>query len=94
MSAAGEEKDACIVTNCYRWVPTTDASWLTVSRKDQVTLHLVSKPAAEGEGIRSAKVTITDSNDDLQKTTFTVMDKDGFLSGYDYGYGDTDPWDE
>ncbi len=94
MSAAGEEKNAYIVTNCYKWTPTTDASWLKVSRKDQVTLHLVSQAAAAGEGPRSAKVTITDSNDELQSTTFTVMDKQGQLSGYDYGYGDSTPWDD
>jgi hypothetical protein len=93
MSAAGEEKDAFIVTNCYKWVPTTDATWLTVSRKDQVTLHLVSQPAADGADLRRAKVTITDSNDETQSTTFTVMDKGGLLSGYDYDYEDTTPWD-
>ena len=94
MSAAGEEKDAYIVTNCYKWVPASDASWLTVSRKDQVTLHLVSQPAAAGEGPRSARVTITGSNDESQSTTFTVMDKQGQLSGTDYGYEDTTVWDD
>lgn len=94
MSAAGEEKDAYIVTNCYKWVPASDASWLTVSRKDQVTLHLVSQPAAAGEGPRSARVTITDSNDESQSTTFTVMDKQGQLSGTDYGYEDATVWDD
>ena len=94
MSAAGEEKDAYIVTNCYKWVPETDASWLSVSRKDQVTLHLASRPAAAGEGPRSARVTISDSNDASQSTTFTVMDRQGLLSGYDYDYEDTTPWDD
>ena len=81
MSSAGEEKDAYILTNCYKWIPTTDASWLTVSRKDQVTLHLVSKPAATGEGIRSARVTLTDANDDSKSITFTVRDKAGTTPG-------------
>lgn len=94
MSAVGEERDAYIVTNCYKWVPETDASWLSVSRKDQVTLHLVSRPAAAGEGPRSARVTISDSNDASQSTTFTVMDRQGLLSGYDYDYEDTTPWDD
>lgn len=94
MNAAGEDRNAYILTNCYNWVPTTDASWLTVSRTDQVTLHLVSRPAAAGEGARRAKVTITDANDEYQTTSFTVIDKAGTLSGYDYGYEDTDPWDE
>lgn len=93
ISSAGEEKDAHIITNCYRWVPTCDASWLTVSRKDQVTLHLISQPASAGEGTRSAKVTITDTNDDFKSISFTVMDNDGLLSGYDYDYDDTEPWD-
>ena len=94
MSATGGERDAYILTNCYKWIPTTDASWLTVSRTDQVTLHLVSRPASAGEGIRKANVTITDANDEYQTTSFTVIDKAGTLSGYDYGYEDTDPWDE
>lgn len=93
MNAAGEEKDAYILTNCYKWIATTDASWLTVSRIDQVTLHLESQPAAAGESPRSAKVTITDANDDFLSTTFTVRDKAGIISGHDYQYGEHMDWE-
>lgn len=82
LSAAGEEKDAYILTNCYKWIPSTDASWLTVSRKDQVTLHLVSQPAPSGEGPRSARVTLTDANDEFRSITFTVRDKAGTAPGH------------
>ena len=92
--SAGGQRDAHIVTNCYKWTPSTDASWLTVERIDQVTLRLSSQPRADGDGLRKATVTVSDSNDDFQHTSFVVIERTGGLSGHDYDYDDTYPWDE
>ena len=80
-------------TNCYRWKAVTNAAWLTVSRKDNVTL-VVTSTARTGDTPRSGTVTIINESDELNdRHTFTVADKDAVLTGNDYQYGEGTDWD-
>jgi hypothetical protein len=93
LSAAGETQEVTVSTNCYSWKAVTNAAWLTVSRKDNVTL-VVTSTARTGDTPRSGTVTIINESDELNdRHTFTVADKDAVLTGNDYQYGEGTDWD-
>ena len=94
MSADGETSEVFVEANCYSWKATTDASWITLSKKDHTTL-VVTIAARTDDAPRSATVTIVNESDERNnRHTFTVADKDAVLTGNDYGYGDDIDWDE
>lgn len=94
LSAAGASADVLVNNNCYSWTATTDASWLTLKKKDSSTLTVTStaRPASESTP-RKATVMIVSDLDDFVNARFTVADADSELSGEDYNYGDHTDWD-
>lgn len=93
LSADGETAEVLVNTNCYRWTPSTEANWLTVSRKDLTTLLITSTPRTDSSP-RKAAVTLTDDADSYNnRHTIIVADKDAVLTGTDYDYGEGSEWD-
>lgn len=93
LSAAGETQEVAVTANCYRWKASTEATWLTVTQKDNMTL-IVTSSERTGDTPRSATVTIVNESDKLNdRHTFTVADKDAVLTGSDYQYGEGTDWD-
>lgn len=95
LSAAGESVDVLVQNNVYSWSASTDATWLTLRKKDSSTLTVTSaaRPASETAPRRATVTIVNDYNSFGAKTTFTVADADADLSGEDFGYGDHTDWD-
>ena len=94
LNSAGASADVLILNNCYDWTAVTDASWLTLTKKDASTLTVTSAARQTSESIpRTADVRIVSVLDDWVRATFTVADADAELSGEDFEYGDHTDWD-
>jgi len=94
LPADGGSAEVLVWSNAYHWTPTTDASWLTVSRKDAATLKVTSAPRPDGETeARSAKVTVYVTSDEFVNNDFTVVDAPARVGGEGYDYGDHTDWD-
>ena len=93
LSADGQTRDVVVKSNAYRWTPSTEADWLTVTRIDGATLRVTSKARdASVTTSRSATVKV-DSGVWDQYATFTVKDATSELDDEGYGYGDHTDWD-
>lgn len=93
LSAAGQTRDLVVSSNAYRWVPTTDASWLKVECVDNATLRLISAARSDSDTQpRSAVVKVYVETDQLNYETFTVLDAPASVEGNDFGYGDHTDW--
>ena len=94
LSAGGQTRDVIISSNAYRWVPTTEASWLKVECVDNATLRVTSTARPDSETApRSAQVKVYVESDELNYETFTVLDASASVDGNDFGYGDHTDWD-
>lgn len=90
---AGQTRDLVVSSNAYRWVPTTDASWLKVECVDNATLRLISAARSDSDTQpRSAVVKVYVETDQLNYETFTVLDAPASVEGNDFGYGDHTDW--
>lgn len=94
LSSSGESKDVLIINNCYNWTASTDASWITLKKKDSSTLTVTSeaRPASETTP-RQATVLVVSELDPEVRQVFTVADADAEINGEDYNYGDHTDWD-
>ena len=94
LNPEGETREVNVTHNCYSWTPQTEASWLTVRKKDTATLVIISSPRGSSDTqVRSAKVRL---QSDWQSGIFweiEVSDADSELGNEDYGYGDQTDWD-
>ena len=93
LSPAGESADVTVLTNCYQWIPSTEASWLTLSVTDISRLKVTSSARGASEAPRKAKVTLSVASDIARGVSFMVVDGDAAISGDDYSYGDHSDWD-
>lgn len=94
LKPGGETVELSVDHNCYSWTPRTDATWLTVSRKNTATVVITSSPrAASDTKSRSAVVRLqSDANMDTY-WNITVSDADSALDNGDYNYGGHTDWD-
>lgn len=94
LSASGATAEILVRNNCYDWTIACDASWLTCTKKDGMTLTVTSTARPVDEKTpRKAQVTLTSALDITVKSTITVADADASLSGEDFNYGDHIDWD-
>lgn len=94
MSADGQTRDLMIWSNAYRWVPTSESSWLKVERLNNATLRLTSTARAATEtDARTATVKLYVETDERNTAVFTVRDAPARVGGEDLGYGDHTEWD-
>ena len=94
LPADGGTAEVLVWSNAYHWTPTTDASWLTVTRKDAATLKVTSTPRSDGETeARSTKVIVYVTSDEFVDNQFTVVDAPARVGGEGYDYGDHTDWD-
>lgn len=94
LSPAGETVELTVSHNCYSWTPGTDASWLSVRKKDTGTLVITSDARSTED--KQARTAIVRLQSDWQSTIFwniTVSDADSNLGNEDYNYGDRTDWD-
>ena len=93
LSPAGETAEVLVYTNCYKWVPTADVSWLKLEVVDATTLRITSSANTDGNTQRRGTVTLTAASDDFIHSSFTVVDGDPSVTGSDYTYGEHSNWD-
>lgn len=94
LSADGQTRDIVIMSNAWRWVAETEASWLKLERIDGATLRVTSTARGESETTaRSAKVKLYVESNRLNEASFTVEDAPADVNGEGYGYGDHTDWD-
>ena len=97
MNPAGETKEVKVVANCYSWTPTTEADWVTLTKKDNHILIVTTAPrAADSDKKRVATISITNDKVEWQKdeTLFKVADGEPNISGENFNYGDEiSEWD-
>lgn len=94
LSADGQTRELVVQSNAYRWIPTTEASWLKVECLNNSTLKLTStaRPETESEA-RTATVKLYVETDELNYVTFQVQDAPAKVGGPDLNYGDHTDWD-
>ena len=94
LSTDGQMRDIVVMSNAWRWVPETEASWLKLERVDGATLRVTSTARGESEtAARSAKVKLYVESNRLNEASFTVEDAPADVNGEGYGYGDHTDWD-
>ena len=94
LSPDGETRDIAVMSNAYRWTPSTEADWLTVTRIDGATLRITSKARDASVTVpRSAKVQLAATSDLINNASFKVEDAPASVAGHDLDYGDHTDWD-
>lgn len=102
ISPAGGTVDVTLRNNCYDWTVEIDrslsgdddGSWLTLKKKDAITLTITSSPRPAGvEKARKVWVRVNSVLDSDSWGRFPVADSDAVLSGEDYPYDDVIDWD-
>jgi len=93
LAPAGETVDVLILTNSYRWIPSTDVSWLKLDVVDISTLRVTSYPDSGSGSGRRGTVTLTVASDQTNKVSFVVVDGNPAITGIDYEYGERSDWD-
>lgn len=89
--ASGAVRRVNVETNAISWEASSPFDWITLKRNGDV-LEISASPRSSGEP-RTATVFVCDSMNPEKKCAFELYETDAGMSGEDYGYGDTTPWD-